>query len=499
MRKNKKQRRVMFLLILILSITIGFALLSTTLFINGTANIKSNTWNIHWDSDSIEETTGSVTATTPAAVTDAEEKNISFAVEFELPGDFYEFSADAVNEGSIDGKIENISIKFYEADGTTEIDKDDLPEEITYSLTHKDGSAISENEVIAHGGTISYKFRIGYNSETTTLPTEPIVVKPDIEITPVQHKEKGIKYDLGDLVYFDPVSEDTCNSSTFDLNAVNNGTSTCYKWRVITPDDTESKTDIKIQLDHNVFNRSASWTKTSSAPTFINDGSIFDETKNAAGPSGALDILSQYTSSWIRLPLLNYTYDTSNGTCHYTDGDDNTKCQYGVLSCVNGTCKISKNNQEKELTTGLRTRLITAEEVAEITNTVALEDALSQTWTIANNCYNNGIYYFTGYRKIGTADSDSEANTTLGWLIENSRYTNPGTGETTNIYVLPPEMQALGSDGYWTLTPTSGSDHFAWFISNSGGLEYNLRIDGYGNGVGVRPVTELNKTMITKE
>ena len=190
MRKNKKQRRVMFLLILILSITIGFALLSTTLFINGTANIKSNTWNIHWDSDSIEETTGSVTATTPASVTDAEEKNISFAVEFELPGDFYEFSADAVNEGSIDGKIENISIKFYEADGTTEIDKDDLPEEITYSLTHKDGTAIAENEVIAHGGTISYKFRIGYNSETTTLPTEPIVVKPDIEITPVQHKEE---------------------------------------------------------------------------------------------------------------------------------------------------------------------------------------------------------------------------------------------------------------------------------------------------------------------
>ena len=190
MRKNKKQRKIYLYLLIILGITIGFALLSTTLFINGTANIKSNTWNIHWDSDSIEETTGSVTATTPASVTDAEEKNISFAVEFELPGDFYEFSADAVNEGSIDGKIETISIKFYEADGTTEIDKDDLPEEITYSLTHKDGTAIAENEVIAHGGTISYKFRIGFNSEITTLPSNNIIVKPDIEITPVQHKEK---------------------------------------------------------------------------------------------------------------------------------------------------------------------------------------------------------------------------------------------------------------------------------------------------------------------
>ena len=490
MRKNKKQRRVMFLLILILSITIGFALLSTTLFINGTANIKSNTWNIHWDSDSIEETTGSVTATTPASVTDAEEKNISFAVEFELPGDFYEFSADAVNEGSIDGKIETISVKFYEADGTTEIDKDDLPEEIVWSFTHKDGTTIAENEVIAHGGTISYKFRIGYNSETTTLPTEPIVVKPDIEITPVQHKEKGIKYDLGD---FDPVSEDTCNSSTFDLNAVNNGTSTCYKWRVITPDDTESKTNIRIQLDHNIFNKPMAWTKTSSASTFVNDGSIFDETKNAAGPGGALSMLSQYTNSWVRLPLLNYTYDTSNGTCYYTDGDDNTKCQYGVLSCINGTCKISKNNQEKELVTGLRTRLITAEEITEITNTVALEDALSQTWTIANNC-SESKYAFTGYKRIGTDLGDDTNNTELAWLIENTMSYANGTN---NVYSAPGNPG--NNEGYWTLTSASGSNNRAWFVFYDGFLDYNLSIDNYGNGLGVRPVTELNKTMITKE
>ena len=127
---------------MLLMVTIGFALLSTTLKINGITGINKNTWDIHWDDTSISETTGSVTATTPAAVTDAEEKNISFEVEFELPGDFYEFTVDAVNEGSIDGKIETISIKFYEADGTTEIAAADLPDEITYSLTHKDGSAI---------------------------------------------------------------------------------------------------------------------------------------------------------------------------------------------------------------------------------------------------------------------------------------------------------------------------------------------------------------------
>ena len=196
MRNRKKKNRVLILLIVILTITIGFALLSTTLFINGTAIIKSNTWNIHWDSDSIHETSGSVVATTPAAVTDADEKNIGFAVELELPGDYYEFTADAINEGSIDGLIEDVEVVFYMADGTTPYDgttpERTLPTEITYSLTHADGTPVDENEVITHsGGTIGYKFKVGYDSRATTLPSEPVIVKPVIEITPVQHREES--------------------------------------------------------------------------------------------------------------------------------------------------------------------------------------------------------------------------------------------------------------------------------------------------------------------
>ena len=191
MKKNRKQRRIMFLLILILGITVGFALLSTTLYINGTANIKKNTWNIHWDDTSIVETPNSVTATTPANVTDQDKKNISFDVEFELPGDFYEFTADAVNEGSIDGLIDHVDIVFYKADGVTKYTNEDpMPTEIVYSFTHADGTAVGQNEIIKHGESISYKFRVGYNSESTGFPSSPVVVKPEITITPVQHKDE---------------------------------------------------------------------------------------------------------------------------------------------------------------------------------------------------------------------------------------------------------------------------------------------------------------------
>ena len=462
MRKNKKQRRVMFLLILILSITIGFALLSTTLFINGTANIKSNTWNIHWDSDSIEETTGSVTATTPASVTDAEEKNISFAVEFELPGDFYEFSADAVNEGSIDGKIETISVKFYEADGTTEIDKDDLPEEIVWSFTHKDGTTIAENEVIAHGGTISYKFRIGYNSETTTLPTEPIVVKPDIEITPVQHKSENVKYNLGDLVYFDPISEDKCDSTTFDVSKINNNESTCYKWRVITINDTKSEEKIELQLDHNLGG-TFSW---GSNNTNIGPVSSF------GGP------FNSFTSGWIRVPLLNYTYDTSGTKMGY---------DYGTLTCVEGLCKSTKNNITYG--NGFRARMITADEITNITNVYAGDDSPSKNWSRISkrtdtdyySPSNNDSYYFS--------NNSSLIGTTLSWLIENTYQTN-GSGATDNVY-------GSNVNGYWTLTPLDEFQDSVWRVSYDGLLYYTSSTTSNANGM--RPVINIEKSKITKQ
>ena len=65
MRKIKihtKQRFIALAVLLILAISIGYAALSTTLTINGTANIASNSWPIYFTN--VQVTTGSVAATT---------------------------------------------------------------------------------------------------------------------------------------------------------------------------------------------------------------------------------------------------------------------------------------------------------------------------------------------------------------------------------------------------------------------------------------------------
>ena len=122
MRKNKKNKKLLLLLLLLMAVTIGYALLSTTLKINGTAGIKKNTWNIHWDPTSYQQSLGGgATATTPTYNSD--NTQINYGVTLELPGDYYEFTIDAVNEGTISGKIAEIShtVSYIEGGETKQL------------------------------------------------------------------------------------------------------------------------------------------------------------------------------------------------------------------------------------------------------------------------------------------------------------------------------------------------------------------------------------------
>lgn len=474
MKNNKKKRKLLLLVLLVVGISVGFALLSTALNINGTAGINANTWNIHWDDTSVHETSGSVVATTPAAVTDSEKKNIGFAVELELPGDYYEFTADAINEGSIDGKISNVEVNFYMADGVTKYDgstpEKTLPSYITYSLTHADGTAIAENEVITHnGGTIGYKFRVGFDRNATTLPSEPIVVKPEIEITPVQHKEEGAKYELGEIVYFDPVSDAKCDSTTFDKNSVIQNGSTCYKWRVITTDDTVSKTNIKLQLDHNIV-RNLAWRSSS---TSINI------------PNNLFGYLNYLSGSWTRVPLLNYTYDATAAEI------PSTAYGYGVLTCVEGTCSVSRNNTV--LAPGIRMRLITGEEIADIVraynSTTGYYFDFRYDYSLFNDRFSG-----TGCTIPTGTMTKAEIIEKMWWLAENTYYQGEGQGATDNEY----GQRVLG---YWTLSPATSATYGVFAVYKTG----ELRVDGSAindssesGAIGVRPVVEIDKSMITR-
>lgn len=193
MKKNKKNKTLLTVLILLLAITIGYAAIATTLKINGSADVKSARWNVYWDENSIAVTEGSVATTqgNEARVTDSGKTQIEYSVELSEPGDFYEFTVDAVNEGSLNAKIAPNGVKnnVYESDGTT---PKNLPDYLGYTVKYAENDAdVTAGDVLEakKGNTPTrkkYKVRVWYKTDidpstlnTSTTETLKLVFEVD--------------------------------------------------------------------------------------------------------------------------------------------------------------------------------------------------------------------------------------------------------------------------------------------------------------------------------
>ena len=285
---------------------------------------------------------------------------------------------------------------------------------------------------------------------TLTIPVNMIIKQYNGEIY--------TKYNSSQEVYFDPTKSDQseCNDT------VHTG-ATCMRWRVITINDEISDSTITLQLDHNLVNKVA-WNTSGN---------------NNDGPVTVLQSLANATSTWTNVDSLNYTYDTTTSAKNY-----------GVLSCTNGVCDITKNNTTTTITgtTGanaippLKARLITGEEVAAITRTqTSGGNTIADNWSLATQDW----FYFsnTGY-KIGTQTS-GEGNTNLSWLIENTTAYS-SSGATSN---------GTNNSGYWTLSPCSSTGAFN-VSSYDGNLSNNSVYIGSDYYYGARPVITIPKSKI---
>ena len=189
--RNKKKNKKMLLLLLLLAISVGFAALATTLKINGSTNITKQTWDIYWDNASIVPTTNLENAdiTKAAQTKTGDVTTLEWTVNLNLPGDYYEFTVDAVNNGSIDAmiteidsKIGNSSIISTEEGQLVVADPSPVPSYINYDVTYADGTEIGLNHLLAKKTNNTptrekYKVRVEYdrdaveNSDIASIPS----------------------------------------------------------------------------------------------------------------------------------------------------------------------------------------------------------------------------------------------------------------------------------------------------------------------------------------
>ena len=154
--KRKKYVGILLLIVLLLTITVGFALLSTTFNISGESKINGSEWDVHFAN--LVPKTGSVTPDTAAYITD-DELNINYAITLDKPGDFYEFTVDVVNTGTIDAKLKELPV----IEGVS-AQQDAY---VNYTFTHTDGSEILVGEEIKVGESENFKVRVEFDSSIT--------------------------------------------------------------------------------------------------------------------------------------------------------------------------------------------------------------------------------------------------------------------------------------------------------------------------------------------
>ena len=172
---NIKDRKVLTLglcliLVCVFTLTIAYAALSAVLTISGNARVSAADWDIYLANPKV--TNGSATTIVPSIKTSS---TVEFSTTLSMPGDFYEFTIDVVNGGSIDAMIENV-VKTPELTA-------DQAKFLKYEITYQNGESITNKQLLAKDTSMPIKVRIEYRNDlvASDLPTGQVVL--DLALT----------------------------------------------------------------------------------------------------------------------------------------------------------------------------------------------------------------------------------------------------------------------------------------------------------------------------
>lgn len=153
MKKNNqsdsKNLVIIVLLVLVVLMSVGFALFSAALPISGSGTLSGN-WNVNFKSDSLTEVGKSSGTTVNTASIDAGKLSATLDVSFTKPGDYVEYNIIVENTGDIDAYLKSVN------------------------LVKKNGQATNSN-------AIKFTYTI-YNNDKTTTYTSAHMIGESTEV-----------------------------------------------------------------------------------------------------------------------------------------------------------------------------------------------------------------------------------------------------------------------------------------------------------------------------
>ena len=194
--KNEKSKNILLavLLVAVVTLTIAYALLSTTLTINAQATVKGANWDVHFQNksgvspvctassrDGAASTTASVTQ--PPTIDSTSFTGLE--VEFRLPGDKVVCTWQVTNAGSIDAKLATFtkpSTYTYTGQASDSAvktaDEGKVSGHINYTLTIDGNAPVAGTDVLpaTSGNTKDVVLTIEFDPNATQLPTNDVIV-----------------------------------------------------------------------------------------------------------------------------------------------------------------------------------------------------------------------------------------------------------------------------------------------------------------------------------
>ena len=167
---------VLALVVSLVAVSLAYAGFTQTLNINGTATIKTASWNVHFANlKSKNVTNGASWITEPEIKTDTTQIG-DYNVEFNTPGQTASFEFDVVNTGSFNAKLTGLTVGNPTCSGTFDCSQ------ITYVLTKKGSStpitAADNSTLAAYNGTQTYVLTLTYvdNGNNSSLPSTDVSI-----------------------------------------------------------------------------------------------------------------------------------------------------------------------------------------------------------------------------------------------------------------------------------------------------------------------------------
>ena len=160
-RISPKILMVLAILLFCVFIKVGYAYLNQSLGMGGLALAPKNTWDVHFVDNSIVESENlnsclggdTCSRVTQSATIGQDGVSVNFGVEFHVIGDYYEFTVDVINNGSIDAMLNEV-IKEGLTGNSNYLD---------FTVTYADGMPIAKyDQLLKDGGRETLKVKVTF-------------------------------------------------------------------------------------------------------------------------------------------------------------------------------------------------------------------------------------------------------------------------------------------------------------------------------------------------